>query len=591
MKRQGRLRGAGAVLALAAAMSVGAVAAPAALAVPTNASRFVPFGPTRLVDSRQPNQHAMLGSLGDGAVIPIQVTGEAGLPTTGITAVAVNVTVVNTTSPGYVQAFPTNQAAVGASSNLNIDHPGQVVAAMAVVPVGDGGRISVYTEHRSDVIVDVAGYFTPAASATAGRYVALSPVRYFDSRTGLGPTAVAPFAAGEQRQVQITGRGDVPVSGAAAVVLNLTMTGTAGTGFVAAVPSNGVLPPSTSNVNVQLPGETRANLAIVPLGPDGAIKLYASVSTNVIVDVTGYVTAAAAPMSSVGLFVPVTPARLLDSRVDLGYTGAKPGPGASFAEQVAGRAGVPVSDVAAVAATITATQSTNPGYVTVWPDRQPLPNVSTLNASASDSTVANAALITLGNGAFDLYTQSGAHLIADVSGYFLGTPTPPTQAANDQWAYWGYLYGDGQLRPNGQWVWSQDPYYFTESQARFERGAKLNGVKLEREPTGTYETLTVPHPPVPDMHGRPDSQVAAFMAALVEGEGDACSGLIDDDPSQAHVQYVADLLTQLGVAWRLESSNQGTYWELYAKKASWPIVQSWPYATTARTPGIGTLIC
>ena len=194
--------------------------------------------------------------------------------------------------------------------------------------------------------------------------------------------------------------------------------------------------------------------------------------------------------------------------------------------------------------------------MTVWPDRQPLPNVSTLNASAANSTVANAAFVTLGNGAFDLYTEAGTHLIADVSGYFLGAPTPPTQATNDQWAYWGYLYGDGQLRPNGHWVWSQDPYYFTESQARFERGAKLNGVKLEREPTGTYETLTLPHPPAPDMHGRPDSQVAGSWPAG-RGRGRRLLGLIDDDPTQAHVQYVADLLTQLGVAWRMEEQQPG----------------------------------
>jgi hypothetical protein len=39
------------------------------------------------------------------------------------------------------------------------------------------------------------------------------------------------------------------------------------------------------------------------------------------------------------------------------------------------------------------------------------------------------------------------------------------------------------------------------------------------------------------------------------------------------------------------SSGSGGFWSLRANPASFPTIQSWPYATTARTPGIGTLPC
>ncbi len=102
-------------------------------------------------------------------------------------------------------------------------------------------------------------------------------------------------------------------------------------------------------------------------------------------------------------------------------------------------------------------------------------------------------------------------------------------------------------------------------------------------------TTTKPHPAAPDMRGRPNAEVEWFLAALIEDEGDRC-GLVVDDPDRAHVDYVGQLLTQLGVTFNITSGGGG-FWSLRANAASFPIIQSWPYATTARTPGIGTLPC
>ena len=129
----------------------------------------------------------------DNTAVPIRVAGMGGMPT-GISAVVVNLTVVNTTGAGYVQAFPTGQAAIGSSSNLNVVAAGQILSSLAVVPVGDGGRISVYQQKRADLVIDVFGYFTPATSSKAGRYVsAATPARLVDSRTA--PASRAPASS------------------------------------------------------------------------------------------------------------------------------------------------------------------------------------------------------------------------------------------------------------------------------------------------------------------------------------------------------------------------------------------------------------
>ena len=138
-------------------------------------------------------------------------------------------------------------------------------------------------------------------------------------------------------------------------------------------------------------------------------------------------TAVSAPPCTPGIFVPLTPARILDTRTTLG---GAPGPiasGQKVALQVTGAGGVPAAGVGAVALTITATAPAGAGVVTAFPDGQSLPTASNLNY-AKGQTVPNLAVVPVGaNGKVDLQVTGGAaQLLADVSGYFVaGTPTAP----------------------------------------------------------------------------------------------------------------------------------------------------------------------
>ncbi len=186
---------------LAAALAGTLAAATPAQAATGTPAKFVPFGPSRIVDTRQPGQTAVEGAVADNTAVPIRIAGVGGVPT-GVSAVVVNLTVVNTTGAGYVQAFPTGQAAIGSSSNLNVVAAGQILSSLVVVPVGDGGRISVYQQKRADLVIDVFGYFLPSTSSKAGRYVsAAAPARLVDSRNGTGLAAPGKLAAGDTRVV------------------------------------------------------------------------------------------------------------------------------------------------------------------------------------------------------------------------------------------------------------------------------------------------------------------------------------------------------------------------------------------------------
>jgi hypothetical protein len=117
-------------------------------------------------------------------------------------------------------------------------------------------------------------------------------------------------------------------------------------------------------------------------------------------------------------FVPLTPARLLDSRVGNGLAGPFfAGTPRTF--QVSGRGGVP-ANATAVTGNLTATNSTQPGFVFLGPDPVANPTSSTLNFPLGD-TRANGVTVALSpTGSLSAtYGYAGTtDLVFDVTGYF-----------------------------------------------------------------------------------------------------------------------------------------------------------------------------
>ncbi|HUA15996.1 MAG TPA: hypothetical protein VMG31_11910, partial [Verrucomicrobiae bacterium] len=172
-------------------------------------------------------------------------------------------------------------------------------------------------------------------------------------------------------------------------------------------------------------GRTKANAAIVPAGFDSAVSVYVTNTTHLILDIDGYL----APASSQTLeFYPLTPCRVIDTR---GANGDLGGPRLQAQVErdfpVLESTCIPSgANIAAYSMNITVVP--NPagqqlGYLTVWPQGQPQPVVSTLN-NPTATVVANAAIIPAGTGGgIAVYPYNTTDLIVDINGYFAAPGT------------------------------------------------------------------------------------------------------------------------------------------------------------------------
>ncbi len=118
-------------------------------------------------------------------------------------------------------------------------------------------------------------------------------------------------------------------------------------------------------------------------------------------------------------FVPLSPARLLDTRTGIGGNIVALGPDVATLMQVAGRGGVPAAGATAVVLNVTVDHPNSPGVITAWPSGELRPVVSSLNFAPGD-VVANLVTVKLGvDGRVALHNLKGnAPLIVDVVGYY-----------------------------------------------------------------------------------------------------------------------------------------------------------------------------
>jgi hypothetical protein len=395
---------------------------------PAAAGAFHPLAAARILDTRRGLGIAGPVRPGDGRSsdpVPLArqreaidheltVAGVGGVPAHGVSAVLLQLTGADPDTTGaYLSVYPKPPrldlwndhsgfpGAEPAFSNVNVPED-EAVANLVYVPVGAGGKIRLHSRPGSiQAIADVVGWFDTGDGSGAG-IRAVTPARILDTRLGVG-SAKKPFGPGETRPLAVRGRGGVP-DDATAVVVNLTADRATANSFVTAWPSDEARP-DASVLNPR-PGAARSGLATVPLGDDGAIELYNdSGRADLIADVVGYVTDAATGASTA-----TSPRRVLDTRTTVT-------PLAAGESRIVAIAGVP-SSARAVWLNVTATNATEPTYLTVWPAGSAQPDASNLNV-VPDRAVANLVLVPLATGGkVTVYNASGTtDLLVDVAGY------------------------------------------------------------------------------------------------------------------------------------------------------------------------------
>lgn len=354
---------------------------------PTGSAAFAPVDPVRLLDTRLEGAAVRAGQT---RAVPIHTV--PGLEQAS--AVAVSLTGIDRGGGGYLTAWGTGTDRPTASS-LNLERNGVRTNAI-VVPVGADGSISLWVQRDTDLVVDVTGAFVPAASSAPGRLVVTSPTRVLDTRD-----AHAPYAPGETRTVDLTPTG-VPDDAVAAVV-SITVAD-APHGWWAAW-RDGQPWGGTSTLNVA-DGATTIN-AFVPLA-HGRFQVRSQLGGQLIVDVNGWFTGASASAGTAGLFVPVSPTRLVDTR--------STGPiGDGGRVQVAPPA--EVVDPAAVAVNLTAVDPGSSTFLTVYALDAQRPLASAANAAPGVIT-ATGAVSPTGAGGFSVYAQRDVALVVDLTGWF-----------------------------------------------------------------------------------------------------------------------------------------------------------------------------
>jgi uncharacterized repeat protein (TIGR01451 family) len=197
---------------------------------------------------------------------------------------SLNVTVVPPGYLGYLTAWPTGQARPNVST-LN-SWNGKIVANAAIVASGSNESVSVFVRNPTDVILDVNGYFGQAGQDGALSFYPVPPCRIADTRKGSGPFGGPAMGANSTRSFPIPESGcNIPAT-AAAYALNVTAVPDGVLSYLTAWPT-GVSKPLVSTLN-SFDGSVVANAAIVPAGTTGAVSIYVTNQTNVVLDINGY---------------------------------------------------------------------------------------------------------------------------------------------------------------------------------------------------------------------------------------------------------------------------------------------------------------
>lgn len=369
--------------------------------------QLVNVAPCRLVDTRPGN--------GGGGPIPggtfqtfnlpqaAQAKGCADLSSAA--SYSLNVTVVPQGALGYLTIWPAAQIQPVVSTMNSLD--GRIKADAVTIQAGVSGAVDVFVTNTANVVLDIDGYYTPSSSSTLEFYP-LTPCRVLDTRNTNGDLGGPYLQSGQERQFPVLSSNCQIPSNAQAYSMNFTVVPYQGQalGYLTVWPT-GNQQPVVSTLN-NLTATIVANAAIVPAGTDGKISVYPSGNTQLVGDINGYF---AAPGSGGQSLYPTAPCRVLDTRNGNGAFSGQ------LAVNVAGSACTPPATAQAYVFNATVVPVTTLGYLTLWPDGENRPVVSTLNA-VDGAITSNMAIVPNVDGTIDAYADQMTQLILDISSYF-----------------------------------------------------------------------------------------------------------------------------------------------------------------------------
>ncbi len=268
-----------------------------------NGARFIPVGPGRIWDTREPSFNGTGKPIGQAQMITVPIRGaDSQIPAItdivpndpNVVGVVLNVTGINTEPynlPTFVSVLPESPSGPPTTSNLNLGQ-NQIKANLVIVPVTNAdGAIRLYNSGgNTHVAIDVVGYMMANVDDSVhprqGRVIPLSsPFRAFDTREpSFGNAQLGPGQAEAWSFSQFVSSvtlGGQAVGNQLALLGNLTGTGLTRVypyvpvaSFFTLYPGD-VGRPFTSNINLT-EGANVPNMAVLKLGADNQIKAFNS---------------------------------------------------------------------------------------------------------------------------------------------------------------------------------------------------------------------------------------------------------------------------------------------------------------------------
>jgi hypothetical protein len=382
---------------------------------------FVSLAPCRILETRQDyNFEGRTGvfgppfmARGDTRTLPMNGSSLCPIPTSA-KAYVINVTLVPRGSVDFVTVWPAGETRPNVWTIRSPD--GNTVANSAIVKAGANGGISIYASDNTDLLIDVAGYYTDNRAISNLVYYPLTPCRVIDTRLDYrnpGPFGPPSMASRETRRFRFPASPCLVPQGAAAYSMTITAVPQGPLQFLTAWPAGGQQP-NVSSINSPA-GRTLANSVILPASADGSLDVFTFNQTDFLIDINGYF----APDDGVSgqFYFPVTQCRASDSTVSGGIYGDD-----SFrtinVPTAVGCNGIP-STARGYALNVTALPSGSPmPFVTAYPTGQVRPNASILNAFEGQIVTNSAIVPANAAGAIDVYAYRRTHLVVEISGYF-----------------------------------------------------------------------------------------------------------------------------------------------------------------------------
>ncbi len=383
---------------------------------------YYPVNPERVLDTRTGNG-APAAKVGTNQTVSLQVLGRGGVPTSGVSAVVLNVTVTEPETAGHVTVYPSGVAKPTASSLNYVS--GWTGANSVTVAVGADGKVNLaITGGKLHLIADVMGFYAlnndilQHKPTKGGRLFTHPPVRIFDSREDWGEK----LPGGEWVKTAV-GYSPSDTPKIRALVVNVTVTEPNGAGHLRTW--NGVgEPPATSTLNFEA-NKTVPNFAIVPAVacdwyPCGyqypMIGVFVNQTTHVIVDVVGFIDDGTMTYTDALRFAPQTPERIVDTRINQGIAGRI---GQGVTKTVTTPGSIATDATWALALNVTGIQPTVDTNMIVWENGIAKPGVSNLNPAAGQ-IIPNAAITGIDvDFKFNVYNHGGTiDTVIDVVGIF-----------------------------------------------------------------------------------------------------------------------------------------------------------------------------